>query len=213
MLAVLQPESRHRRPKLPKHHPLMKYFYSFFLAPSFNSIFIFLTEAAQYECSYRRTAHHATVKRTCHDVSWCRKLSPNLTPLGCTETTATDVVLRLDGQGISGCDSWADMLLMRLSYRWMIDTRHCRHGTPCRHAGTTDRDCTYRVGQKSKLLTFSEYVNKTEKRGETWTHTNSYRKNDIFSREIFYMTIKCFMFKYSMTVLIAQPTTVNQTVA
>ena len=37
----------------------MKYFYSF-LALSFNSIIIFLTEAAQYECSYRRNAHHAT---------------------------------------------------------------------------------------------------------------------------------------------------------
>ena len=36
----------------------MRYFYSF-LALSFNSIF-FLTEAAQYESSYRRTAHHAT---------------------------------------------------------------------------------------------------------------------------------------------------------
>ena len=39
----------------------MKYFYSF-LALSFNSIFIFLTEGAQYECSYRRTAHHATAR-------------------------------------------------------------------------------------------------------------------------------------------------------
>ena len=38
------------------------YFYSF-LALSFNSIFnFFLTEAAQYECSYRRTAHQATAK-------------------------------------------------------------------------------------------------------------------------------------------------------
>jgi len=39
----------------------VKYFYSFFsilLALSFNSIFnFFVTEAAQYECSYRRTAH------------------------------------------------------------------------------------------------------------------------------------------------------------
>ena len=41
----------------PKHHPLMKYFIHF-LALSFNSIFF--TKAAQYECSYRRTAHHAT---------------------------------------------------------------------------------------------------------------------------------------------------------
>ena len=30
------------------------------MALFFNSIVIFLTEAAQYECSYRRTAHHAT---------------------------------------------------------------------------------------------------------------------------------------------------------
>jgi len=30
------------------------------LALSFNSILFFLTEAAQYECSYRRTPHHAT---------------------------------------------------------------------------------------------------------------------------------------------------------
>ena len=38
----------------------MKYFIHF-LALSFDSIFNFsLTEAAQYECSYRRTAHHAT---------------------------------------------------------------------------------------------------------------------------------------------------------
>jgi len=56
---ILQPESRQRRPKLPKHHTPynIKYFYSF-LALSFNSIF--LTEVAQYECSYGRTAHHAT---------------------------------------------------------------------------------------------------------------------------------------------------------
>jgi len=39
----------------------MKYLYSFLaLGLSFNSIFIFFTEAAQYECSYHRTAHHAT---------------------------------------------------------------------------------------------------------------------------------------------------------
>jgi len=37
----------------------MKYFIHF-LALYFNSSFIFFTEAAQYECSYRRTAHHAT---------------------------------------------------------------------------------------------------------------------------------------------------------
>ena len=37
----------------------MKYFIHF-LALSFNSIF--LTEAAQYECSYSRTAHNATDK-------------------------------------------------------------------------------------------------------------------------------------------------------
>ena len=47
--------------------------------------------------------------------------------------------------------------------------------------------------QKTKLLMLREYVNKTEKMGGTWTNTNSYRENealsDIFSPEIFYVTI------------------------
>ena len=165
--------------QIAKASPPYEIFLFIFLAPSFNSIFIFLTEAAQYECSYRRTAHHATGKRTCHDVSWCRKLSPNLTPLGCTETTATDVVLRLDGQGISGCDSRADMLLMRLSYRWMIDTRHCRHGTPCRHADTTDRDCTYRVGQKVSCW-HSANMSIKLRRGEKREHIRTATEKMIF---------------------------------
>jgi len=46
----------------------------------------------------------------------------------------------------------------------------------------------YRVGQKSKLLILSEYVNKTEKLGGTWTNTNIYRENgalsDIFTSNI-----------------------------
>ena len=38
----------------------MKYFYSFF-GIIFQFYFnFFLTEAAQYDCSYRRTTHHAT---------------------------------------------------------------------------------------------------------------------------------------------------------
>jgi len=44
---------------------------------------------------------------------------------------------------------------------------------------------THRVGQKSKLLILSEYVNKTEKIVEMRTNTNIYRENgalsDIFS--------------------------------
>jgi len=61
ILAVLQPESRHRRPKLPKHHPLIIWniFVHFWHYISILFL-IFLTEAAHYECSYRRTAHHAT---------------------------------------------------------------------------------------------------------------------------------------------------------
>jgi len=43
-----------------------------FLALSFNSVFYFLTEAAQYECSYRRTAHHATDRVS---TPWLRQLS------------------------------------------------------------------------------------------------------------------------------------------
>jgi len=48
----------------------------------------------------------------------------------------------------------------------------------------------YRVGQQSKLLISSEYVNKTEKIGGMWK--NSYRENEVLSgisRKIFYVTI------------------------
>jgi len=59
----------------------------------------------------------------------------------------------------------------------------------------------YRVGQKSKLLISSEYVNKTEKIGWTETNTKSYRENeassDIFTRNI--LRHNCLMFKYSVT--------------
>ena len=61
----------------------------------------------------------------------------------------------------------------------------------------------YRVGQKSKLLILSEYVNNTETVGGMWTNTNSYRENEALSQsDIFKWTISrhnCFMFKYSMT--------------
>jgi len=48
------------------------------------------------------------------------------------------------------------------------------------------------VTQKSKLLILSEYVNKTEKIGRTWTNTNSCRESEALSdilHEIFYVTI------------------------
>jgi len=38
----------------------MKYFYSFFGIIFQCYFYFFLIEAAQYECLYRRTAHHAT---------------------------------------------------------------------------------------------------------------------------------------------------------
>ena len=48
-------------------------------------------------------------------------------------------------------------------------------------------------GSKSKLLIFSEYVNKTEKIGGTWTNTNSYRENealsDIFTWNIYFTIV------------------------
>ena len=57
------------------------------------------------------------------------------------------------------------------------------------------------MGQKSKLLIFSEYVNKTEKIVGMWTDTNSHRENealsDIFKWNILRYTY--FMLKYSMT--------------
>jgi len=49
----------------------------------------------------------------------------------------------------------------------------------------------YRVGQKSKLLILSQYVDKTEKIGGMWTRKNSYRENevlsDIFTSQLFYV--------------------------
>jgi len=39
----------------------------------------------------------------------------------------------------------------------------------------------YRVGQKSKLLIFSEYVSETEKIGGMRTNTNSHRENEALS--------------------------------
>jgi len=59
----------------------------------------------------------------------------------------------------------------------------------------------YRVGQESKLLMLSEYVNKTEKMGETWTNKSSYGESevlsDIFTRNI--LRQNWFIFKYSVT--------------
>jgi len=50
------------------------------------------------------------------------------------------------------------------------------------------------VGQKSKLLILSEYVNKTEKIGGIRTNTDIYRENGALSdisHEIFYVTRIC----------------------
>ena len=80
---------------------------------------------------------------------------------------------------------------------------------PCRVLSAA---CWYNTGwvKKYKLLILSEYVNKTEKTGGTWTNTNSYRENETLS-DIFTWNIlrhnKCFMFKYSTTVLITQRST------
>jgi len=53
--------SRHWQPGKASPTYNLKYFYSFFgIIFQFYFLFLFLTEAAQYECSYRRTAHHAT---------------------------------------------------------------------------------------------------------------------------------------------------------
>jgi len=58
----------------------------------------------------------------------------------------------------------------------------------------------YRVGQKSKLLILSKYVNKIEKiEGceQIKTATEKTKYCLIFSHEIFY--VNCFIFQYSMT--------------
>ena len=46
--------------QIAKASPLIIYFYSFSGIIFQFYFYFFLTEAAQYECSYRRTAHHAT---------------------------------------------------------------------------------------------------------------------------------------------------------
>ena len=62
-------------------------------------------------------------------------------------------------------------------------------------------DEAYRVGQKSKLLILSEYVNKTEKLGGMWTKKNSYRENEVLSDVFTWIFLRhnCFIFKYSET--------------
>jgi len=44
------------------------------------------------------------------------------------------------------------------------------------------------MGQESKLLILSEYMNKNEKIGGMWTYTNSYRENEALS-DIFMFSI------------------------
>jgi len=60
----------------------------------------------------------------------------------------------------------------------------------------------YTVGQQSKLLILSEYVNKTDKiqdeREQLRTAIKKMKHCLTFSREIF-LRHNCFMFKYSMT--------------
>jgi len=46
----------------------------------------------------------------------------------------------------------------------------------------------YMVGQKSKLLILSEYVNKTDKTEGMWTEKNSCRENEVLS-DIFTWTV------------------------
>ena len=67
------------------------------------------------------------------------------------------------------------------------------------------------MGQKSKLLILSEYVNKTEKIGGAWTNTNSYGKDEALSdisRKLFYVTIvlclNIYDWKQSMKLLLGK---------
>ena len=68
------------------------------------------------------------------------------------------------------------------------------------------------MGQKSKLLVLSEYVNKTEKIG-MWTNTNIYRENEALS-DIFTWNIschKCSMFKFILWLKAVNEITARQT--
>jgi len=70
------------------------------------------------------------------------------------------------------------------------------------------------LGQTSKLLISTEYVNETEKIGGTWTDMNSYRKKmkhcQIFSRgEIFYDTMFYFKIFKAVSEITARQTWTN----
>ena len=65
---------------------------------------------------------------------------------------------------------------------------------PCHwHSLLIETQNIYKVGQKSKLLIWSECINKTEKTGWTWTNMNSCRKKWstvwYFHAKYFYITI------------------------
>ena len=71
-------------------------------------------------------------------------------------------------------------------------------GLLCRRVVNTKFiSCTAYTGwlNKSKLLIFSEYVNKTVKIRGTWTNTKSYRENealsDIFTWNIYFTIVLC----------------------
>jgi len=55
--------------------------------------------------------------------------------------------------------------------------------------------------KKSKQLILSEYVNKSDKIGRTWTNTNSYWENEALPDTFTWNILRhnCFMFEYSVT--------------
>jgi len=62
----------------------------------------------------------------------------------------------------------------------------------------------YRVGQKSKLLILSEYVNKTEKVGGKWTNKNSYRENEALADIFTWNILSRLFWKQSMKLLLGK---------
>jgi len=104
----------------------MKYFNSF-LALSFNYVFIFLTEAAQYECSYRRTAHHGTgpphppphppINPTLHAVQFCERGSTTARRRsvdergGGTESIARGILTRRQPLASTRVQGWGTSLV------------------------------------------------------------------------------------------------------
>ena len=117
-------------------------------------------QAPSYRCASRVHRHE--------DVKQRSGVCPSVRPFVCPPAEKNP---RTGKTGDSELLSWV--------LRWYCDGETRRRGQ--RAFQNFVRGPIYRVGQKSKLLILSEYVNKAEKIEGTCTNTNSFRENEALS--------------------------------